>query len=523
LLIILLSSCGKDDGLLVQPAGIKELIQAHNDGWTLEKVFKGASATFFGFQEGSISIDLDKVYVYDCTAKEPDEVYLGSDRCWAHGSINTGVRFHEHTDDINALPVYLYFTNSYVVLHLSNGSILKLHITHKEGDGIIPDSKPFTMPAVHITYNAQSIDRYEYCTAEILIEDPDKVYSDEKELKCKARIRGRGQSTWNFPKKPLKIKFDEQHKVLGMAKNKDWNLLANYCDKSLLRNAVGMKTSEILDMDWTPGYRKVELWLNEKYMGVYDLFEAKEVTKHKVDIDLAGGDAYIEVEVLEYDFMTTYCSVPLLIKEPEDASEEFKGKIKRFANDFENVLFTNEFSDPVKGYAKYIDVESFINNYIIEELAKDIDGSVRKSSFLVYDSQKKKLKFYHEWDFDLSYGNADYFPNGASGYSGWFIREYNSSLTTGPGWYRRLFEDPAFANAVRKRWDEVYADLEKIPDCIDAWVLQMGEAPGRNFALWDVLGKNIWPNVTVNYTYGGEIVYLKKFYTDRLHWINQNL
>lgn len=520
--IILLASCGKDD-VPIQPSGIREMVEAYRNGWVLEKVVKGASSTNFEFREGRIALDIDKVFVYDCTGKEPDEVRLGPDGYWLHGSLRTGAAFDKSASDLEALPVYLYFTNTSAVLHLSNASVLEFEITRPEGEGLIPDSKPFTMPKVHISYSAPEIDRYEYCDAEVVIEDPENVYSKTAELRSSARIHGHGMSTWGFPKKPLKIKLDEQQKVLGMPANKDWCLLANYCDKSLLRNAVAMKTSEILGMDWTPRYRKVELWLNDVYMGVYDLFETKEVTRNKVNIDLDGGDAYIEVEVLDYDFMTTYCSVPFLIKEPKDASQEYKDAIRRFANEFENILFTNSFSDPLIGYAKYIDVDSFINNYIIEELAKDIDGTVRKSSFLVYDASSKKLRFYHEWDFDISYGNANYFPNGMFGYSGWFIREYNSMLTTGPGWYRRLFEDPVFAKAVRKRWDEVYPDLEKIPECIDAWVLQMGDAPGRNFSVWDVLDKKIWPNVIINYTYGGEIVYLKKFYTDRLHWMNQNL
>lgn len=520
--LILLASCGKDEAFLQQPAGIRDLVKAFQDGWELVKVDKDVYNTNLEFKEGKLKLDVGSVWVYDCTSKEPDNVYLGPGDKWAHGTTDTGIKCNNEVKDIDALPVYLYFTRSIFVVHLSNGAALTFQITPTESS-LIPDPTPFTMPVVRITHNAAKITKEEYVDATIVIEDPDQKYSTDKSVKLPSRIRGRGQSSWNFPKTPLRIKLNEEYRVLGMPKNKDWCLVPNYPDKSLLRNSVAMKTSEILGMPWTPRYRKVEVYLNNQYMGVYDLYEAKEVTKNKVNINLEKGDLYLEVEVLEYDFMTEFCEVPLLVKEPKDASAKVKADLKAFANEFEQVLYSNDFADPDKGYAKYIDVKSFIDNYIIEELAKDIDGCVRKSSFLIYDATACKLQFYHQWDFDISYGNAYYFPGGECYYDGWFIRYYNSALSTGAGWYRRLYEDPAFADAVRARWKEVYDDLGKIPECVDAWVAQMGDAPARNFQKWDVLGIEIWPNVQVNYTYEGEVAYLKKFYTDRLLWMNRNL
>ena len=105
--------------------------------------------------------------------------------------------------------------------------------------------------------------------------------------------RHRQIDAWNRTPVMERHALERLETVLGMPANRDWVFLANYSDKSLLRNALGMKISSILKMDWTPRYRIVELWINGEYQGVYNVFEKKEVTKNKVNIDLAAGDCYL--------------------------------------------------------------------------------------------------------------------------------------------------------------------------------------------------------------------------------------
>ena len=175
-------------------------------------------------------------------------------------------------------------------------------------------------------------------------------------------------------------------------------------------------------------------------------------------------------------------------------------------------------------------MDSLIDNYIIHELAKDIDGNIRKSSFLSWSGTTHKIRFCHVWDFDLSFGNADYFPwdmndcqGEPNGPYGWWIKDYGSNSTKGNGWYDRLFQDPAFVSAVQDRWAEVFPELKRMPEYLEKLVKEMGDAPERNFKKWDILGTYVWPNVKVTGSYEGEIRYLVDFYTKRLEWLDSKL
>ena len=105
-----------------------------------------------------------------------------------------------------------------------------------------PSDGKFTLPAVRLTFSGV-LDLENYCSGNFVILDPDKHYSETDDLRGSMRIRGRGNSTWGMPKKPVKLKFDTKSEVLGMPAEKDWALLANYADKSLLRNSLGMEIS----------------------------------------------------------------------------------------------------------------------------------------------------------------------------------------------------------------------------------------------------------------------------------------
>ena len=182
-------------------------------------------------------------------------------------------------------------------------------------------------------------------------------------------------------------------------------------------------------------------------------------------------------------------------------------------------------ADPDNGYAKYIDVDSFVNYYIIQELTKNIDGNLRKSSFLTKE-RGKKLEMYHVWDFDLTIGNCNYFQDYGYGadntYKGFFIKDYGY-LGYGTGWFVRLFEDPAFREKVKLRWNELKPQLAKVPDFIDSHQKELFEVAGRNFRRWPILNTWIWPNVVVTGSYQGEVDYMKSFYINRLEWLDAEI
>lgn len=393
------------------------------------------------------------------------------------------------------------------------------------------------------TENAYPIlDKKNYIPGTVVIEDPDGAYWDTPRLEVKIvenGIRGRGNSTWDMPKKPYKIKFDEKISIFGLGEDKEWVLLANYADKTLLRNVVAMKLSEIVGMEWTPSMLPVEVYLNDEYMGCYTFSEHKKVSKYRVDLDIVGesdnsgdavtGDYYMEIEQNLDEttcFRTSICGIPMMFSDPEVPTAAQYDYIVGYFYDAESALMGSNFTDPDNGWQKYIDIESFAKAYIVNELTKNIDGNMRKSSFITKE-KGKKLEMYHLWDYDLTLGNCNYLDDefGATdGPEGWFIKDFSCNYWTHgwnhTNWYTRLTDDPAFCAKVKEIWDKHHQELSSIPDFIDVKAMIMEDAQKRNFKRWDILNTSVWPNVVVKGTYAGEVEYLKDYYTKRFRWLD---
>lgn len=404
---------------------------------------------------------------------------------------------------------------------------------HKE------DVESARIPVVYITTKnlAPIVSKEDYVDASIIIEDLDCMYSQEQYFEGTMRIRGRGNTTWSMPKKPWRIKLDEKHSLLGMPAEKDWCLLANYSDKTLIRNMTAMKLSEICGMQWSPRMRPVEVYLNGMYHGCYTLAEHKEVSEERVDIDVVedtdvSGDAltggyYLELDQSmdeKYCFITSR-GIPIMFSDPEIPAYSQFEYIKNYLSDFEASLFADDFTTREDHYSDYFDVESLVNFFIIQELSKNIDGNLRKSSFIVKE-RGCRMQMYHVWDFDIAFGNADYFTTDfgvSNGYDGWYVKDF-SAAGRNTGWIWRLFQDPSFVTAVKDRWEELKPVLETdIPLYVDQMSALLADAQARNFKVWQILDKEVWPNTVCLGTYEAEVAYLKNFYLNRLRWIDENL
>lgn len=387
-------------------------------------------------------------------------------------------------------------------------------------------SEPY--PTVWITTEGQKevTSRSTYIPATIKISDPAHVYWTIDEFETKMQIRGRGNSTWGMPKQPYKIKLDEKAPVFGMRSDKDWCLMANYADKTLLRNTLGQEVSRVCGMQWVPETRNVDLYMNGRYVGSYDFTEHKEVSSHRVDIDLDAGDCYLEIEAKKDNpvWFDTQMGITIMFSDPEQPSSQQLVEIRSFITNFEKVLKSGYSDDPDIGYAAYIDVDSFVNNFIIQELAKNIDADLFKSLFLV-KRKGGKLEFYHQWDFDLAFGNCNYLNAHAqvsNGPEGWYIKNH-SQAGINTGWYYYLFKDPAFVAGVKSRWNEVYPQLKMLNNVIEKKYQEVAGSAGRNFERWKILDKYVWPNQVWLGDYRKEVDYMQKYYDDRLEWMNTEI
>lgn len=427
------------------------------------------------------------------------------------------------------VPYFLQFTGN-------NGTrVYRIKLEYGTSLPEIPNFSPeeTDFPRVIVTTNdGQAIvDKETKIRGYLQYDNVGGVYPEPMAVADSMVIKGRGNTTWTkHPKKPYKVKLDSKSSFFGIDKDKEWVLLANHSDKSLLRNLVAMKISSILGFDWTPGMRPVELWLNGRYEGAYCLAEHKKVSKSRININLpedGGNDMYLEFDQLMDEttcFKTDRFGIPVMFSDPEVPSDEMLSETKKWFEDFEAVLESGSFADPETGYPAYIDVPSFINHYIIQELSKNVDGRMNKGAF-VTRTTGGPMKIYHEWDFDIAFGN-DYaitsLPGVDAGPTGFLIKDFTGSQK-GTGWYPTLFRDPVFVEAVKQRWNEVYPRLREIPDYIDSMASFVRPAAERNFRRWPILGKYVWPNVKWPATYDEEVACLKEFYSSRLEWLNENL
>lgn len=543
ILSVLFTGCTNDDIPELEvpdfPKGYEELLAAYQQG----KVYESASRRFgvctLNFTDGSqLSVsDLDFM-VNDCVFNSPESV-VDVNGFWKVGEVTLDVKVDKSLPDSHAYPVYVYYDDMTLNIHLSNGNVLSFWSVAleaaKELEEKMEEIRRYqNIPVVYITTvgGAQIVDKKNYVDGTITIKDPEKLYSTISTYTADMGIRGRGNSTWTWPKKPWKVKLDKAASLLGMPADKEWALLANCSDRTLMRNAIAMKLSEICGFSWTPRMRHVEVYLNDKYQGVYMLCEHKKVSADRINIDVAGeednegeavtGGYYIEIEAAldEPVNWRTGMGVPLMFSEPEYPTAAQEAYVKKLFADFETCLYSDYLTDPEKGYQSYIDVKSFIDYYIVQELTKNIDGNLFKSAFVTKE-RGKKMEMYHLWDFDLTMGNCGYFHSQTgSGPENFWIRDFNSYSKPGDNWFNRMMKDPAFVQRLKDRWNELKPKFDEIPLYMDEQALILAEAQERNFEVWDIDFSIDWVMMPSLGSYESEVEYLRKFFMARLNWLD---
>ena len=503
--------------------GYKELLAAYDAGQMYKEVLKSDGANTVVFDDGSkITVPLSSFDIHDHTSKPLPNIYVVvGTYYWSVDGLVLGIKAQSTSvPKEEAQPVYVYFDSTDLYMQLSNRVLLRFPSAAQAAEEELKRRQ--NIPALYINTGGKGIyDKENYVDGTITIKDPEMLYSDVKEFTAAMGIRGRGNSTWSFPKKPYKIKLKEMASIFGMGADKEWAILANYADRTLVRNILAMRLSEICGFSWTPHMYSVDVYLNNEYQGVYTLCEHKKVHKDRVDIDLDAGDVYLEIEQQQDETTCwwTGMGVPMMFSDPEEPSAELYNEITQWFEDFEAVLYDDaNRADPEKGYAKYIDVDSFIDYYIVQELAKNTDGNLRKSSFI---TKKKggKLEMYHLWDFDLTFGNTGWLSDP----EGFYIKDYDSSCNPGHNWFNRMLKDPAFATRLKNRWNELYPQIKATSAFIDEQVKILDKAQQRNFEVWDINEVVDWVGVPSEGSYEAEVAFLKDFYDRRVEWLNKEL
>lgn len=339
------------------------------------------------------------------------------------------------------------------------------------------------------------------------------VFSDS------VKIKGRGNTSWAlFDKKPYRLKFDKKVSLLGEPADKSWVLLANADDKTMLRNQISFFVGKMSRLDWTPRAHFVELMLNGKYNGTYLLCEKIKVSKNRVNIGKDGLlmeiDSYSRWESDSRYFMTDHYQYPVSIKEPE---VEFYDETYCFARDYINkiddVLFSDYFTDENEGWRKYLDEDSFVDWYLVNEIVKNTDAEDWSSIFFNY-KPGGKLKMGPVWDFDLAFGNCE--------------EKFELQISTPEGfttmlnpWISQLFKDPSFVKSVKARYEYFYSQKERIFMEINENSQYLKYAVVENNNRWHNLYADGWRNPVIWGNYDNEVQFMKQWLNTRMEWLKR--
>ncbi|MBR5176064.1 MAG: CotH kinase family protein [Bacteroidales bacterium] len=269
----------------------------------------------------------------------------------------------------------------------------------------------------------------------------------------KANIKGRGNSTWGLPKKPYALKLENAATLCGMASDKRWNLLANYIDRTDIRNAIAFKVAQkARSFDWTPHGEFVELYLNSVWQGNYFLCEHIKIGDHRLNLKKGGYLLELDVNYDEdYKFKSDLLSLPVQIKDWKggDMTEERFNEIKAEFNEIESKIVTDDIT--TSGWQDYIDMDTFIDWWFVYELVQCGEPGHPKSSYM-YRDKGGKLKAGPVWDFDWGTFRGSEVK---------LFRIKNSIF------YGYLFKDPSFVKRLKEKWLENRGEFRAVADYFD--------------------------------------------------------
>jgi hypothetical protein len=381
------------------------------------------------------------------------------------------------------------------------------------------------LPMVFInTEDNKPIDsKDDYVKTSIRIVGAPNIDDFSREISDKVKIKGRGNSTWTMDKKPYKIKFDKKESLLGEPEDKEWVLLANYADKTSLRNETAFFMGRLSEnLAWTPRTHFVEVFINEVYNGTYQLCEQVKIAKSRVNVSddgyLLEVDAYVDQN--EDIFFQANSGLLFNIKEPEMKTTDAQYTwIKNYVAEVENLLYASNFN-PETGYAKYVDIPSFVDWYLINEIVKNVDGKMYSSCYMNI-APNGKLKMGPLWDFDLTIGN--YTVTSIDGVT-YHCEDPTGLYIANAPWFKQLMKDPVFKNQVKERFDYFKSKKTDILANINSKATYLKYSIIENNNRWQTLYTQISYTIA-NYAiwgaYENEVKYMKNWLDNRIDTLEQ--
>lgn len=388
------------------------------------------------------------------------------------------------------------------------------------------DTKELPILMINTVRNAEIKSKTEYIDGTISVFNVDDEYLLES---LPMQIRGRGNYTWDstfnrdemYNKRPYRIKLSEQQKLAGVGKgkNRDWVLLADHCDQSLLRNNIVYTVAGAMpNILWQPSVQSVEVYLNGAYNGVYLLVEQVEVNKNKVNVseDLTRTDIGFLVMYSNYTDLGTFESFSIedqkfeikndFSDDPELAMEQWQ-----YIQDYVYQCWEAVSIGDQDRVCELINIDSVLETYIVHEVFKNLDTG--HDNFYMFKDVDGKLYFGPVWDFDQCAGNADVGVDDYTGIRGGYTQP----------WYAQLLEHSWFKKLLQEKWNELKPQyIDKISPTILGVAESGYNSYCRNFEKWQIFGYRINRETYVRQftTYDEHYKYFAEFMDNRIKWLN---
>ncbi|MCZ2477198.1 T9SS type A sorting domain-containing protein [Aquirufa antheringensis] len=340
--------------------------------------------------------------------------------------------------------------------------------------------------------------------------------------------------------------------LLQMPEETDWVLNASYNDRSFMRDFIAQSLAGRIGLLHSKA-KFVELIINDEYRGVYVLMEKVKQGKNRVPIsdlyptenagdDVTGG-YLLKIDKTSGSPSTSWksnytsgitatqkCEFQIEYPQYGLITQQQLVYIRDYINNWEKKLMTEDMNDPKASFRDYMDVSSFVNYFILNEVTRNVDG-YRLSTYLYKDKESLggKIKMGPAWDFNIALGNADYLE-------GWktdgFV--YKAMDNDGgkndywqvPFWWNKLMQDASFRKALATRWKAVrssFLNTNTLFATIDSAQIALKDPLIRNFQKYPLMGKKIWPNYYVGASLSDEVNWLKNWIQGRLVWLDAQM
>lgn len=321
-------------------------------------------------------------------------------------------------------------------------------------------------------------------------------------------IRGRGNTSWEtMPKRSYKIEFLEKQEILGMHEDKDWALVGNYADKTLMKNYLMYDLAARLGVRYAPQCRFVELYLNRNYLGVYLIAETIKVAEYRVNIPKTSNSYLVEITTPPDSLNKT-----LVVHHPKDISEKSWNDLTEHVDQFEKFLDTLRMYE-TSDLHEWLDIEECTKHYWVQEFSKNPDAMGIASLFFTW-VKGSQIRMGPVWDFDLSCGGHT--VDSVVLTNKWYIRQGY--------WHSYIFRDSAASISRVRFWRGNKEKFTAAIDTVDSLYARLQPAAKNNYKKWNTLRSTEYRYHRHAYdSYEEAVEDLKMWLRERYEWIDEEM